>query len=83
MVSLGEYFWSRKEKVVVKKGTKRDREGTLMQGTIPNQVIWKRTSIDVTQEALETTTAMISFAEENYDYVTSLNKEIEVKDQEM
>ena len=28
VVSLGQYFWSRKEKVVVKKGSKRSREGT-------------------------------------------------------
>ena len=29
VVSLRKYFWSRKEKVVVKKGAKRRREGTI------------------------------------------------------
>ena len=29
VVSLGKYFWSRKEKVVVKKGGKGTREGTV------------------------------------------------------
>ena len=36
VVSLGEYFWSRKEKVLVKKGSKRSREGTFNQGSVPN-----------------------------------------------
>ena len=30
VVSMGEYFWSKKEKVAVNKGTKRAIEGTLM-----------------------------------------------------
>ena len=34
LVSLGEYFWSIKEKFVVKKGTKSSREGTLVHGTL-------------------------------------------------
>ena len=49
VVSLGEYFWSRTEKFVVNKGTKIARGGTLMQGTVPNKIIWKRDSTDVKQ----------------------------------
>ena len=39
LVSLGQYFWSRKYKVVVRKGSKRSREGTFKQGSVPNQII--------------------------------------------
>ena len=79
VISLGQYFWSRKEKVVVKKGTKRSREGTLVHGTIPNQVIWKMASIVFKQKSLETTTTMGAFGGANKDSVSSLNKEIEMK----
>ena len=54
-----------------------------MHGTVPKKIIWKRTSIYVKQEALETTTDMGAFARENYDLVTSHNKEIEAKEQEL
>ena len=73
-------FGANQKKVLVKKGSKRDRKGNLMQDTVPNQVIWKRPSTNVNQEALETTTAMWAFLGEKYDFVTSLNKEIEVKE---
>ena len=36
VVSLGEYFWSKTEKAVGKKGSKQAREGTFMEGTVPN-----------------------------------------------
>ena len=29
VVFLGKYFWNKKEKAIIKKGTKRIREGTL------------------------------------------------------
>ena len=83
VVSLGKYFWCRKEKVVVKKGSKRSREGTFKKGSLPNQIIWKRTSNDVKQEALESATALGSFARDNYYSVSLLNKEVEEKEQEL
>ena len=64
VVSLGQYFWSRKEKVVVKKGSKRSREGTFKQGSVPNQIVSKRASNDVKQKYLETVAAMGSFVVE-------------------
>ena len=45
--------------------------------------MWKRTYIGVKQEALETAAAMGSFAGENYDSVSMLNKEVEEKEKEM
>ena len=80
MVSPWEYFWSKSKNVVVKKGSKRTPKVTLVQGTIPNHIIWKRVSTDVRQEALEIVAAMGAFAGENCDYVSSMNKEIEMKE---
>ena len=31
VVSLGKYFWSKKDKAIMKKGTKRTREGRIKQ----------------------------------------------------
>ena len=39
--------------------------------------------MDVKQEALETAAAMGAFIGANYDSVSSLNKEIEIKEQEL
>ena len=63
----------------MKKGSKRSREGTFKQGSVPKQIIWKRASTNVKHEALETTASMGAFAGANYGSVSSLNKEIEVK----
>ena len=54
-----------------------------MQGTVPNQIIWKRDSTDVKQEALEIVVAMGTFAGSNYDLVALLNKEIQAKEQKL
>ena len=61
---------------MVKKGTKRSREGTLMHGTIPNQVIWKMASIVFKQKSLETTTTMGAFGGANKDSVSSLIRKL-------
>ena len=50
-----------------------------MQGDVPNQIMQKRASIDVKQEALETSASMGAFVGSNYDLVSSLNKENEEK----
>ena len=50
---------------------------------MPNKIIWKRSSKNVKQKTLETTASMGSFVGDNYDSVSSLNKEIEMKEQEL
>ena len=70
VVSLGKYFWSNKDKEVMKKGTKRMREGTNKQVPALNQVIWKSDSPDIKKWALDTTTSMGDFARSNYDSVS-------------
>ena len=45
-----------------------------------NQIIWKRASSDIKQEALDTAAAMEAFAEANFDSVSQLNKEFRDKE---
>ena len=47
VVSLGKYFSSKKDKEIMKKGTKRTGEGTIKQVPALNQVIWKTDSPDI------------------------------------
>ena len=68
---------------MVKKGSKRSREFTFKQGSVPNYIIWKRASNDVKKEALEIAAAMGDFAGENYDSFSFLNKEVEEKEEEL
>ena len=79
VVSLGQYLWSIKKKFVVKKGSKRSREWTFKQGSVLNQIIWKRDSLDTKQESLDMEAAMGDFVGANFDSVSQLNKEVEEK----
>ena len=67
VVSLGKYFWSKKEKEIIKKRTKRTREGTLKNFPTLNQVVWRIDAPNVRQGALDTIATMGSFVVENYD----------------
>ena len=39
VVSLGKYFWSKKDKAILKKGSKRTREGTLKHVPSLSQIV--------------------------------------------
>ena len=70
VVSLGKYFWRKKDKSVMKNGTKRMREGTIKKVPALTQVIWKSYSPDTQQGDLYTTGTMGDFAGDNYDSVS-------------
>ena len=70
VVSLGKYFWRNKDRVVMKKGTKRMREGRIKQVLALNQIIWKSDSPDIKQGSLDTTVDMGDFARANYDSIS-------------
>ena len=76
VVSLGKYFWSKKEKAIIKKGTKRTREGTLKHLLALNQFLWRNYAPNVRQGALDTTTAIGDLARANYDSVSHLHKDL-------
>ena len=58
VVSFGKYFWSKKDKAIMKKGTKRTREGTIKPVPSLNQVIWKKDFPDIKQGDLDTVVTM-------------------------
>ena len=76
VVSLGQYFWSSKEREVIKKGTKISREETTKHGLYLDHIIWKRDSYDIRQGSLDIVTAMGAFAGANFDSVSQLKNEV-------
>ena len=75
VVSLEKYFWSRKDKEVIKKGTKRTKEGIVKHVLTLNQVILKLDSPDIKEGALDTAVAMGDFVGANFDSISQLNKD--------
>ena len=80
VVSMGKYFWSKKDKAMMKKGTNRTREGIIKHAPTLNQVIWKSDSHDINQGSLDIIAAMGDFARANFDSISQLNKDILVKE---
>ena len=68
VVSLGKYFWSRKDKAIINKGAKRTREGAFKQ--VPTQIIWKSDSSDTKQDAFDTKPTMGAFTGANFDSIS-------------
>ena len=83
VVSLGKYFWRKKDKAIMKKGVQRTKEGILKQVPSLNQVVWRTDAPNVKQGALDTTTSMGDFVGENYDLVSRLNKDLLDKEWEL
>ena len=73
VVSFGKYYWSKKYKVVVKRGAKRSRESSGINVPSIGEVIWKADASDMQQGAVDTTTAMGVFYGANFQYVSQLN----------
>ena len=67
VVFLGKYFWSKKEKAILKKGSKRIREGTLKHVPTLDQIVWRTDDPNEKQGALDTTATMGAFAGVKYN----------------
>ena len=83
VVSLGKYFWSKKNKAILNKGSKRTREGTLKHLPGFDQIVWRTNSRNGNEGALDTTAAMQAFAGANYNSVSQLTKDLLSKEQEL
>ena len=83
VVSLGKYFWSKKDKAILKKGSKRTREGTLKHVPAFDQNVWITDAPNEKEGALDTTAAMGVFAGANYNLVSQLTKYLLSKEQEL
>ena len=83
MVSMGKYYWSKKEKYLIKRGAKRTREGSTKHMPAPSQIIWKLDTPDSRQGALDTKGVIGAFAGANYDSVSQLSVTLTNKEQEL
>ena len=46
VVSLGDYFYGRSSKAVIRKGKKRSRDHDDVSGLVTNQLVWTQQSSD-------------------------------------
>ena len=83
MVCMGKYYWSKKDKVVMKRGAKRTREGSTKHMPAPSHIIWKLDTPDSKQGALDTVVVIGSFKGANYDSVSQLSVILTDKEQEV
>ena len=63
VVSFGKYYWSKKDKVVVKRGAMRAIEISGKNVCAIGEVIWKADRSDMQQEAVDTVASMGVFLE--------------------
>ena len=80
---MGKYYWSKKDKSVVKRGAKKSREGSAKHVPALGQVIWKADTSDIQQGAVDTTTAMGVFAVDNFNSVSQLSLALGEKEKEL
>ena len=83
VVSMRKYYWSKKEKSVIKRGAKRKRESSTKQMPPLSHVLWKSDTPDIKQGALDTTTSMGVFVGVNYDSISQLSVILTDKEQEL
>ena len=76
VVPLGDHFYSRSSRALVRKGKKMSRD---QGGFEANQIIWTQQSGDPQVVAIDTTTTLGAFTGENLDALTTLNKELDRK----
>ena len=83
VVSFDKYYWSKKDKDVVKRGAKRAREISAKDVPALGQVIWKADTSDIQQGAVETTATMGVFAGANFQSVSQLSLGLSEKQKEL
>ena len=69
VVCLGKYYWSKKQKAILKKGSKRTREGLLKHVPVLDKIVWKTDAPNEKKGALNTSAAIGAFAGANYNSV--------------
>ena len=83
VVSFGKYYWSKKDKVVVKRGSKKARHGSRKDVSTLGQVIWKEDTSNLPQEAVNADAAMGVFAGDNFQCVSQLSLALDEKQKEL
>ena len=77
VVSLGDYFYSRSPKGVIRKGKKRSRDHDDVSGPVTNQIVWTQQSGDPQIDAVDSTTVLGASTGANLGAVLTLNKEFD------
>ena len=70
VVSLRKYFWSKKDKAILKKVSKRTIEGTLKHVSALDQIVCRTDAPNENQGALDTIATMGSSVGANYNSVS-------------
>ena len=83
VVSFGKYYWSKKDKAVVKRGLKKARHGSGKDVSALGQVIWKADTSNLPQEAMDSVVAMGVFARSNFNTVSQLSLDFGEKEKEL
>ena len=77
VVVLWDYCFSKKNKEILRRGSKRTREGQVLPRSYPHQVIWKQASDDPQMESTEVNVSMGEFIGANCNSVFVLNQALE------
>ena len=77
VISLGDYYYSKYNKEVVKKGKNRSRDEGDMDTSLFNQIVWTQQSGDPQLDATDTAAALGAFMGANFHAVNTLNKEFD------
>ena len=80
---MGKFYWSKNDKVVVKMGAKKARQGSGKHVPTLGQVIWKEDTSDIQQGVVDTTTAMGVFIGANFNSVSQLSLALGEKEKEL
>ena len=80
---MGKYYWSKKDKVVVKRGSKKEIYGSGKHVSSLGQVIWKVDTSNLPQGAVDTATSMGVFAGANFNTVSQLSLAFGEKEKEL
>ena len=83
VVSMGKYYWSKKDKAVVKRGSKKARHGLGKHVSTLGQVIWKADTSNLPQEAVDAATAMGVFTGANFSTISQLSLAFGEKEKEL
>ena len=83
VVSMGKYYWSKKDKAVVKRGSKKARHGSGKDVSTLGQVIWMEYTSNLPQEAVDAVVAMGAFVGANFNTVSQLSLAFGEKEKEL
>ena len=82
-VSLGDYYYSKPDKSVIRKGKKRGRDQSGMEVSVSEKILWTQQSGDPQVDAVDTATALGAFTGANIHAVSNLNREFDKRKEEI